>query len=580
MKSLNPHNLREKDIIKIVCEFFSKNGFSCRVNHPIRKRGIRFIPDVLCERDGERVVVEIKKTDITNRRVIDQLLLYSRFLPDTKWYLCIPSSIKLRRNLKKLLEQNNIGLLLIENDKIKMVSIAASYADLRNRWTTSLQELLQECERIQESGAPIPSEREPETRASIDGFAMRIEPEELIYSYYNTLSSYQKKISQMDMLLGRSIPIRLRISSELLDYIGELENIGYSRELMKFEKKYRKATSFDEEYQLVLGTLKRLWTKYRKERGAIALKSFKEFEPLLREIPGYRDHMIHPFQVFLMGSIIIDKFYKDFQKSYKRKLRNAENGSLDFAWLLCSTFHDFCYPIQMYEFVNRRLFKKFLQIENDSLLPKLQTEKILLQKGQLKLVDQLVSLYCHCTQGSQRKWIFDSECKIDEDFRFLLLQEITDRKNHAPLSALTLLNLILGEEIASSREEYIEKPFSTAVCPAALAIALHDKEILKKLPKNKNILFEFMPLALLLIYCDTAQEFGRAEQVEYCTLKNFNLEKTRVETSLVFSKKSVYKEKEKEVDKVFDKLKSKSVSFRLRLIFNDEEYCKATGKPV
>ena len=230
--------------------------------------------------------------------------------------------------------------------------------------------------------------------------------------------------------------------------------------------------------------------------------------------------------------------------------------------------------------VKEGLFKRFLQVENASLLPKLQTEKILLQKGQIKLIDQLVSLFCHVMKESGKKeWIFDSECKIDDDLRFLVLQEITENKNHALLSALTLLNMILGDA-ARFGEGYLEKAFSTEVYPAALAIALHDKEVLDKLPKNKNVAFESMPLALLLIYCDTAQEFGRAEQKEYCTLKNFNLGKNIVETMLAFYKKSVYKRKEKDVDDVFGRLKSNSLSFKLRLVFDEEEYLKAITKPV
>ena len=177
------------------------------------------------------------------------------------------------------------------------------------------------------------------------------------------------------------------------------------------------------------------------------------------------------------------------------------------------------------------------------------------------------------------KWVFDSECKIDDTLRFMLLQEITDNKNHALLSALTLLNMILGEKTATAREEYIGETFSTAVYPAALAIALHDTSVLRNLPKNSDIIFQSMPIGLILIYCDTAQEFGRSEQKEYCTLKNINLGRGLVETSLAFSKKSVYKKKTKEVEFVMNKLKSSNIAFKLHLIFEDEEYSKATSQP-
>lgn len=586
----NSTSRSEKDIAKAICESFSRDGYLCRFNYPLNVRGVKFIPDVFCEKNKERVVIEIKKAASVNDRDVQQLVLYSRFLANFRWYLCIPSSTKLRRHLRNTLEQSNIGLILFEKGRIKMKSVAVSYTEMTNRWRNSLRTMQREREeRIPSAALKGISREEQEAlnklRERLGQIAYRqstIEAERVLESsYLNTLLGYQQKLAQTDIILKESTPVKLRVSSELLDQVSELQNISYTRDLVRFEQRYRKADSFDREYQIVLETLKNLWTRYEKERGAAAFKSFKDFEPLLMEIPGYRDHMIHPFQVFLMGSIIIDKFYEDFLKSYKLKLQNADDGDLDFAWLLCSTFHDFCYPIQMYEFINQRLFKKFLQMEDTSVLPRLQTEKILLQKGQLKLLDQLISLCCHCMNDPKNnKWTFDTECKIDDNLRFTILQEIANKKNHAPLSALTLLNMISGEEVATTRKRYIEKTFSTAIFPAALAIALHDTDVLRNLPKDGNITFESMPITLLLIYCDTAQEFGRSEHREYCSLKSLDFGKNLVETSLAFSKKSVYRKKAKEVEFVMNKLKSSRISFKLRLIFEEEEFSKATGQTV
>jgi hypothetical protein len=180
---------------------------------------------------------------------------------------------------------------------------------------------------------------------------------------------------------------------------------------------------------------------------------------------------------------------------------------------------------------------------------------------------------------SNQTWTFDSECKIDDAFRSILLKEITDNKNHAPLSALTLLNMISGEKGANARPNYIQKTFSTAIFPASLAIALHDTDILRSLPHNQSLLFKTMPLAFLLVYCDTAQEFGRSNQ-DYCTLKSFSFGSNLVETSLVFSKKSLYNKKSKEVGFIMDKLKSDDISFRLRLLFEQEEYSKASASAI
>jgi hypothetical protein len=540
-----PAGLREKDIAKVICETFSKNGYSCQINRPLELRGMRLISDVFCQKGREKVSIEIKIVPYVDERDLRQLISYSRFAADTRWFLCISSSTELKDEVKAVLQQANIGLLLFGDGKIKIESMAVSYLELRNRLVKSIYALTREHWDKYKSQIRSP-EFNPEEplrfwRTGKGKYAHRVTPKEIKDSYRNTLLAYQQKLSLIDAVLEASIPFQRRISSELLDRTSKLKNIHYARQLLDFEKKYRNADSSESEYQIVLETLEKLWTSYEKERGATAFKAYKEFEPLLKEIPGYRDHMIHPFQVFLMGAIIIDSLYESFNRTYKTKLQNSKKGDMDFAWLLCSTFHDFCYPIQMYEFVNHQLLRKFLQIEDPSILPRLPTERILIQKGQLKLLDQLISLFCHYMNDAvSSSWVFDSECRIDDTLRFTLMQEITNNKNHAPLSALTLLNMILGEEIAATRERYVEETFSTAVCPAALAIAIHDFQVLQNFPQNLNIPFESMPIPFLLIYCDTAQEFGRSEQEKQCSLKSLSLSGNLVECTLAFSAKSDY----------------------------------------
>ena len=536
---------RDKEIVAAVYEFFSSKGYLCRTNFPLFVGSLRLIVDVYCKKDKEKNIIEIKTSLLLTERDLQRLITNSRYGSGFKWYLCIPDSTRVSDSLRHNLVDSNIGLLIYENGRIKMESPSVSF----DEFSRLLEEKL--TSQLGRVGIDVPIYARENTRA-----------------FLNVLKSQD--------ILRTTTPVRLKVSSELLDQIGHLSNIGYARELSTFEKKYRNASP-DNEYQIILETLKSLWKKYEKEKGAVALKAYRDFEPLLKGIPGYRDHMVHPFQVFLMGSIIIDRFYDKFRTAYKARLQNSEYGDMDFAWMLCSTFHDFCYPIQMYELVNQQLFKKFLQVEETYMLPRLQTERILLQKGQLKFLDQLTSLFCHCLDGQNNQtWTFDSECKIDDEFRSILLKEITDNKNHAPLSALTLLNMILGERVAHGRPDYIQKTFSTAVFPAGLAIALHDTDILKSLPQNQSLLFRNMPIAFLLVYCDTAQEFGRSNQ-DYCTLKSLSFGSNLIETSLVFSKKSFYNKKRKEVEFIMDKLKSNDPLFKLRLLFDQEEYSKSSA---
>jgi hypothetical protein len=538
----------------------------CRTNFPLHAGKLRLIADVFCKKDKEKNIIEVKTSSVLTERDLQRLITNSRYGAGIKWHLCIPYYAKVSDSLRHNLAANNIGLLVYENGRIKMESPSISFEEFTNQLEERLSNQLR-------------SYVVRDAKFYLDHIEPSLADSRVVMhgpSFEREEARGLLNLLKFQSILAATTPVRLKVSSELLDQIGQLNRIGYAQELSTFEKKYRNADS-DNEYQIILETLKSLWKKYEKERGAMALKAYKDFEPLLKDIPGYRDHMVHPFQVFLMGSIIIDKFYDKFQTAYKARLQNSEYGDMDFAWMLCSTFHDFCYPIQMYELVNQQLFKKFLQVEETYMLPRLQTERILLQKGQLKFLDQLTSLFCHFLNGQNNQtWTFDSECKIDDAFRSMLLKEITDNKNHAPLSALTLLNMISGEKAAYARPDYIRKTFSTAIFPAGLAIALHDADVLRSLPHNQSLLFKTMPLAFLLVYCDTAQEFGRSIQ-DYCTLKSLSFGSDLVETSLVFSKKSFYNKKSKEVAFIMDKLKSSDIFFKLRLLFEQEEYSKSSA---
>ena len=69
---------------------------------------------------------------------------------------------------------------------------------------------------------------------------------------------------------------------------------------------------------------------------------------------------------------------------------------------------------------------------------------------------------------------------------------------------------ILSEKVAQKNpQNYRIGRFSTDVYPAALAIAIHDKDVINQLPQDVSL--EKMPLGFLLIYCNLVQEFGRSE---------------------------------------------------------------------
>jgi hypothetical protein len=372
----------------------------------------------------------------------------------------------------------------------------------------------------------------------------------------NTMSKYIRTIAT-----SRYKP---RVSRELLDKVEDLHSVGYADLLREFRKEYDKAQDPIDENDTVLRVLGKLWAgKYGKTSGAKAFDSFEKFEPILKAIPGYRDHLIHPFQVFLMGTLIIDAHYQEFLRIYKRGIPNAQNDSLEFAWLLCSTFHDICYPIQMYDAFNKSFFQDFLQSEASPVV--FQTEKLLIDDNHLKYMDQLVVLYFHleCNDNEDGSWEFDSPCKINASLRSAMIEELRNR-NHALLSSLALLKKILTEEfVQRSRKSYLRGRFSTDIYPAALAIAMHDERMLLRLKKPTTL--EKMPLSFLLVYCDLVQEYGRSEREENTKLHDFECHSNLIQSTLVFGYKYDFNKKTREMEKIFKKIASEDLCFALDL---------------
>ncbi len=91
-------------------------------------------------------------------------------------------------------------------------------------------------------------------------------------------------------------------------------------------------------------------------------------------------------------------------------------------------------------------------------------------------------------------------------------RKVTEEKNHAVLSAISLLKFANTHHITPDR---LHKIF----VPSALSIALHHDTALEKVRKGKKVetkqsilpylKFDNDPISFILIFCDTIQESGR-----------------------------------------------------------------------
>jgi hypothetical protein len=254
------------------------------------------------------------------------------------------------------------------------------------------------------------------------------------------------------------------------------------------------------------------------------LNGFETWDKVLREIfsdSGYRDHFLHEFQVFLMGTYIIDKI--------KPALDQIELPYEDIGktWLLASTFHDVAYPIQKYNDFSREFFKAFLSVDN---LAPLELKSHVIQDSLLSCLGEII---CYFLLRHRNKKETPARWHKEKDLVQFFHKKVTESLNHGVIAGISLLKIA---ELHNISEEIIRSIF----LPAALAISLHhrgwkcekggkEEDILKAL-KLKND-----PISYILIFCDAVQEWGRprsngvsgkASEKDF-ELKHFHFEKNK-----------------------------------------------------
>jgi hypothetical protein len=200
----------------------------------------------------------------------------------------------------------------------------------------------------------------------------------------------------------------------------------------------------------------------------------------------YRDHFIHPFQDFLTGILIIDKFYSEFSLWYSNALNGQIHSSVECAWLLAAIFHDKFksrYNLSRFLVKDSRIHLEVREEANDSMH-----------------ASHLSSLYDHLRgQGALETWVPSATVGTPNNLTSIL-KGWSAKANHAVIGAFSLLDSKL-ETVA----------LAPTVHSAALAIALHDRYPRDDLISGGIFPVEPMrfPLVALLLYVDTVQEWGR-----------------------------------------------------------------------
>ncbi len=293
-----------------------------------------------------------------------------------------------------------------------------------------------------------------------------------------------------------------------MEHVFSLKHVLYAAKLKEMVTTYLCNKGDDKEF--VRNTFSALWQMYFPKMDYSKFLDDAEL-PLyhilaLHGIP-YRDHYLHQFQVFLLGSCILDRLMDINQPDI------AKNPNIDKQWLITSSFHDMAYPLQSYEDWAKGFFKESLNIPD---LGTLDIKSYFVDRSLLSSTGYIVNTLCEKYFGKRLEGNW-----IDQEKALILFSHdrISRTKHHCILSSLYLLKQALAEY----PEEHNELVTDLFV-PSALAIVLHHyDQVFKKLPPNDkawkdlekaervlhSLEFKTDPLTCLLMFCDSAQEWGR-----------------------------------------------------------------------
>lgn len=323
-----------------------------------------------------------------------------------------------------------------------------------------------------------------------------------------------KKIIDAIIDIGKKVNLEIKGNKKIYDLTKHLffvfqrhTYIGYEEIMIRtmlYIKDVFKSVDMEKYYDLT-------------ERKLI---DFMDHEKLmLYSTERYRDHFMHQFHVFVMGYIFINAIGIDeIKKRINKRLHNIDeyqeieiddDGVLRI-WILIALFHDIAYIFQQYD----KTMQKFI---SDNLLADIPVH---IDWGSILSGKKNKASYIDTITELTRFFVSQDENKQTNKTELLknYIQAIEDNQDHGVLSAILLINLFMK----TIEGNYIGDHGSTSkrvveIYLAALAISMHNSCTYKTLKEDTNIgyiCFESFPLEFLLMYCDTAQEWGRKKEVD------------------------------------------------------------------
>lgn len=552
------------EMISRVSKFFTRKGFSpekypgrlYNIRLPlycVKPRGAKKATDI-----KEQIIVDIitephisKKTYMPDKHFDSEfnvlnassVKFFQYYLPEAKIFWAYGDYVnkdKDFKEFKKVCGDDGIGLLEVSGRGVKTIQESLSLKEiLRRRVETEVNKIT------------------AKDKGIIDAMAEIIAKHQIEYIQYLVL--YGAPRFSRRAITDREEDMSLFFDMLLINKLESVQHIAYSAQLKRFIDEYM--FEHEDDHQIAFNLIKTLW----KERFDVEYPDIhKDFEVLLLLDDDYRDHFLHQFQVFILGVLIIDTLYNE---TWVKNFEKTNSSKIEDAWLACSTYHDYNFPVQKWDDWMKRFLGQSFHINDSSRKHHLDHKYIgktiaRLNLEEIVIRDEFVTKMRGLSAGIG--------CNYNDNFQRFVLQRIAVDKNHAVLGAFTFLE----------KFQNCDKLSDLATNAAAGSILLHDepnwqcfrgdtqalltcsygKEELSDEEKDlcespllNHLTLDLMPLSFLLTFCDVAQEWGRKGkhfEIEKPMLEEIQIDVRKILVHISVLNDSSYEHKEKEITRL------------------------------
>ena len=399
-----------------------------------------------------------------------------------------------------------------------------------------------------------------------------------IYSEYRINTIVPLSFEKVGRVVAKRIKKEGWFPKVILDEVKNIGRISYRDLLKDLANRLEVNTSKEKQFALIRKYIDKILKSHTEFIGdSLPFMKLSYFERMLQlSKRENREHALHSVRVFIIGCIIIDKFYDDFVSFYRAIFPGTRNINIEYIWLLASLYHD----VGKIKEKAYLIYKHNPREKNVALMMALEEEmsKVWQDNEYHLALGNVVELIKHCCTKKEKRQPFTGfaiPSKIDPKLSVVLTESYNKLISHGAIGCFDLAADLL-KKIKASKKIRNNTFLLYHIFPAVVAIALHDWHIWHGLRQVKifPINLAYFPLATLLIYIDTWDYFKRDKEIRMSFVK-FVFCRNRVTVYITWYKNKDYLDEKANYESFEKNIRVPKLKFKIKI--SNEKYENITS---